>query len=84
MYGRYCVAVMSHGYRYIYVHSTYTYSCVWTYNYLVPSVVLLLCSVREFMAFTSEVLVERTQPGQRQTIKEQGTVYMYKHVRNYV
>ncbi len=34
----------------------------------------LLCifSVREFMAFTSEVLVQRTSPGQRQSVKEQG------------
>lgn len=30
------------------------------------------CSVREFMSFTSDVLVNRTQIGQRQTVKEQG------------
>jgi synaptobrevin family protein YKT6 len=28
-------------------------------------------SVREFMAFTSDVLVERTAPGQRNSVKEQ-------------
>jgi len=31
-------------------------------------------SAREFMAFTSEVLVGRTAAGQRQTVKEQGTL----------
>ena len=31
-----------------------------------------LYSVREFMAFTSDVLVGRTGPGQRQSVKEQG------------
>ena len=29
-------------------------------------------SVREFMAFTSEVLAERTEVGERRTVKEQG------------
>lgn len=35
-------------------------------------VVYSLFRVREFMAFTSDVLVNRTQIGQRQTVKEQG------------
>ena len=30
-------------------------------------------SVREFMAFTSDILVEKTASGQRQSVKEQGT-----------
>ena len=33
---------------------------------------LHLFSVREFMAFTSEVLVQRTDVGERRTVKEQG------------
>lgn len=37
--------------------------------------IILYTSVREFMAFTSEVLVQRTSPGQRQSVKEQGIVY---------
>lgn len=28
------------------------------------------------MAFTSDVLVERTAPGQRQTVKEQGMLFV--------
>lgn len=28
------------------------------------------------MAFTSDVLVERTAPGQRQTVKEQGMLHV--------
>lgn len=35
----------------------------------------LFCSVREFMAFTSDVLVERTTPGQRQSVREQGICF---------
>ena len=34
---------------------------------------LVYYRVREFMAFTSDVLVERTRAGQRQSVKEQGT-----------
>ena len=30
------------------------------------------CSVREFMNFTSDLLVERTDVGARQSVKEQG------------
>ena len=30
------------------------------------------CSVREFMTFTSDLLVERTDVGGRQSVKEQG------------
>ena len=30
-------------------------------------------SVREFMAFTSEVLAQRTSTGERRTVKEQGS-----------
>ena len=37
---------------------------------------LICCSVREFMAFTSDVLVERTRAGQRQTVKEQGQCHL--------
>lgn len=38
--------------------------------------VLAHCSrVREFMAFTSDVLVSKTQAGQRQTVKEQGNQF---------
>lgn len=33
-------------------------------------------SVQEFMLFTSQVLVERTNPGDRKTVKEQGA-YIY-------
>ncbi len=35
---------------------------------------MLYCaySVREFMAFTSDILVEKTGVGQRQSVKEQG------------
>ena len=49
--------------------------CVWV---CVCSIINLLHvqnnnSVREFMAFTSELLVERTQAGQRQAVKEQGS-----------
>lgn len=33
---------------------------------------LFRCSVREFMAFTSEVLAQRTSTGERRTVKEQG------------
>ena len=34
------------------------------------------CSIREFMAFSSSVIVERTQVGQRQTVKEQGNLLL--------
>ena len=37
----------------------------------------LIHRVREFMAFTSEVLVERTAVGQRLTVKEQGMLHTY-------
>lgn len=39
------------------------------------SIMALFCSVREFMAFTSDVLVERTTPGQRQSVREQGICF---------
>ena len=32
--------------------------------------------MREFMAFSSEVLIDRTAAGQRQSVKEQGTSCM--------
>lgn len=31
-------------------------------------------SAQEFMKFTSQIVVERTQPGLRQSVKEKGTV----------
>lgn len=30
------------------------------------------CSIQEFMQFTSQILVERTRPNERATVKEQG------------
>ena len=38
--------------------------------------IIFSCSVREFMSFTSDMLVQRTGPGQRQSVKEQG-IYVY-------
>lgn len=44
-------------------------------SFTTPSVHLLPgcdCRVREFMNFTSDLLVERTDVGGRQSVKEQG------------
>ena len=49
--------------------------CVWSAlnrANLWPLYPLTPYRVREFMAFTSDVLVERTRAGQRQSVKEQG------------
>ena len=34
---------------------------------------IFCCSVREFMDFTSKIIVERTDVAQRASVKEQGT-----------
>jgi len=46
---------------------------IWLQPVFSPQNIISLCpSVREFMAFTSDVLVERTGVGIRQSVKEQG------------
>ena len=37
---------------------------------------IVCCSVREFMDFTSKIIVERTDVAQRASVKEQGTYEM--------
>ena len=69
-----CVCASLHVYG-VCVHHCMSMVCVWV---CVCSIINLLHvqnnnSVREFMAFTSELLVERTQAGQRQAVKEQGS-----------
>ena len=49
--------------------------CVCVCVFVCECVCVCVCGfprVREFMAFTAEVLVERTRVGQRQSVKEQG------------
>lgn len=41
--------------------------------------VIFFCSVKEFMLFTSQILVERTRTNERASVKEQGAVYSKCH-----
>ena len=42
---------------------------------------ILFSSVKEFMQFTSQILVERTRTNERASVKEQGAVYSKSHLK---
>lgn len=48
---------------------------------IVLKTVILFSSVKEFMQFTSQILVERTRTNERASVKEQGVVYSKCHLK---
>ena len=65
--------VNTHTHTHTHAQSTQTRTHACTYMHTCTH------SAREFMAFTSDVLVGRTAVGQRQTVKEQGTLVHLTH-----